>query len=284
MTEAMATAPSRRFARELTSLVASPFIIWAIGWADAWVWIVTVSLVAVVALWEFLLIAERKGYPIQKPLALALMLVILATLVSSTVSVQLGIVAVLLAVPASYVFARCDLDSALPASGVTVLAILYLGLLGGSLIRLRTDFDGWGPKLLFFLLIVVWTGDSGAYYVGRRFGRHKLCPRVSPKKTVEGAVGGVAISLLSAMVVHYTFFTAFPLAHVLICALLVTLAGILGDLVESAWKRSAAVKDSGGLLPGHGGFLDRIDSILFAAPILYGYWFLIDKQFRLITP
>jgi len=284
MTETMLPPTSKRFTRELTTLVASPLIIWAIGWANPWVWIAIVTLVATVALWEFLLMAEKKRYPLQKVLSIGLVLFILSTFISENMSVEIGVFAVLLAVPAAYVFAKSDLESALPASAVCVLATLYVGMLGGSLIRLRIDFNSHGSKLLFFLLIVVWSGDAGAYYVGRKFGRHKLIPRVSPKKTIEGGVGGVAISLGAAIGIHYTFFPEFPLLHAVLCALLLAVAGIVGDLAESAWKRSAAVKDSSGLIPGHGGFLDRVDSILFAAPLLYAYWYLLDKHFRLIAP
>ncbi len=107
--------------------------------------------------------------------------------------------------------------------------------------------------------------------------RHRLSPRVSPKKTIEGGIGGLATSLLAAAIVHFTFFPEFPLMHALLAALLLSIAGVVGDLAESMWKRSAAVKDSGVLIPGHGGFLDRVDSILFTAPILYAYWFVLNE-------
>jgi phosphatidate cytidylyltransferase len=144
-------------------------------------------------------------------------------------------------------------------------------MLAGSLIRLRRDFPE-GPKLVFFLVLVVWLGDAGAYYVGKKFGKRKLSPHISPKKTVEGLVGGILTSVVTAVVIHFTFMTGFPLAHAIIVAIVLSIAGVIGDLAESMWKRSAAVKDSGTLIPGHGGFLDRFDSILFTTPILYVYW------------
>ena len=160
-----------------------------------------------------------------------------------------------------------------------MLATTYVGLLCGSLIRLRNDFPvGW--KLVFFLLLVVWLGDSGAYYVGKKFGKHKLSPRISPKKTIEGLAGGITTSIIAAIVIHFTFFPEFPLHHAIIAGVILSFAGVVGDLAESMWKRSADVKDSGTLLPGHGGFLDRFDSILFTAPILYCYWTLIVHGFR----
>ncbi|HEX8254113.1 MAG TPA: phosphatidate cytidylyltransferase, partial [Thermoanaerobaculia bacterium] len=122
--------------------------------------------------------------------------------------------------------------------------------------------------------------DIAAFYVGRTFGKHKLSPRISPKKTIEGLLGGVAASVIAAVVIHFTFFDRFPLHHAIIAGIILSVAGVIGDLAESMWKRSADVKDSGTLLPGHGGFLDRFDSILFTAPILYCYWTLIVHGFR----
>jgi phosphatidate cytidylyltransferase len=160
------------------------------------------------------------------------------------------------------------------------MATLYVGMLGGSLVRLRSDFGDRGPKLVFFLLLVVWLGDAGAYYVGKKFGRRKLSPHISPKKTVEGAIGGLLMSVITATVIHFTFFPEFPLVHAIISGALLSISGMIGDLAESMWKRSADVKDSGTLLPGHGGFLDRFDSVFFTAPILYTYWSLIVRNFR----
>jgi phosphatidate cytidylyltransferase len=212
-------------------------------------------------------------------LCIVVTLFILAAFILEPISVEMGVFLALLLIPASYVFARGELDEALPSSAIAVLATLYVGMLGGSLIRLRNDFpDGW--KLLFFLMLVVWLGDAGAYYCGRTFGKHKLSPRISPKKTVEGLIGGVITSVIAALVIHFTFFLNFPLVHVVIAGVILSVAGVVGDLAESMWKRSAAVKDSGTLIPGHGGFLDRFDSILFTAPILYAYWFLIVHEFR----
>ena len=175
---------------------------------------------------------------------------------------------------------RGSLDDALPSSAIAVMATLYVGMLGGSLIRLRNDFSPKiGPKLVFFLLLVVWLGDAGAYYIGKQFGRHPLSPRISPKKTIEGGIGGIATAILTAVVIHFTFFQEFPLVHAVIAGIVLSVAGVVGDLAESMWKRSAAVKDSGTLIPGHGGFLDRFDSIFFTTPILYVYWVLIQNGF-----
>jgi phosphatidate cytidylyltransferase len=272
--------PPRRFTRELTTLVALPLAIWLIGWAPVLVFDAALALIGCLALYEFLILGRAKGFAIPIPLCIGVMLFIVAAFVLEPVSVEMGVFAALLLIPGSYVVTSSNLDDALPSSAVAVLATLYVGMLGGSLIRLRSDFPVDGPHLVFFLLIVVWSGDAGAYYFGRAFGKHKLSPRISPKKTVEGGMGGVATSIVTATIVHFTFFPNFPLVHAIIAAVLLSISGVIGDLAESMWKRSAAVKDSGTLIPGHGGFLDRFDSIFFTAPILYAYWFLIVHEFR----
>lgn len=269
-----------RFAREITAFIAAPIIIWIIGWSHEYVFNATMAIVAVLALYEFLDLGKHKGYELPVPLCIVIMLILIAAFVVEDISVEFGVFAALLIIPASYVFSRRKpLEDSLPSSAIAVLATTYVGMLSGSLIRLRNDFPvGW--KLVFFLLLVVWLGDSGAYYVGKTFGRHKLSPRISPKKTVEGLAGGMATSVIAAVVIHFTFFPEFPLFHAIIAGVILSFAGVVGDLAESMWKRSAAVKDSGTLLPGHGGFLDRFDSILFTAPILYCYWTLIVHGFR----
>ncbi len=271
-----------RYARELTAAIFAPFVIWLIGWGHEYLFNAVIALVAVLAMYEFIDLGRHKGYHIPLVLCVAVMLIIMSAFVLEDLSVELGMFAALLFIPASYVFSSKPIEDSLPSSAVAVLATTYVGLLGGSLIRLRNDFPvGW--KLVFFLLLVVWLGDSGAYYVGKRFGKHKLSPRISPKKTIEGLAGGVAMSVITAVVIHFTFFPEFPLFHAVVAGMILSVAGVVGDLAESMWKRSAAVKDSGTLLPGHGGFLDRFDSILFTAPILYCYWTLIVHGFRTLN-
>lgn len=269
-----------RFNRELTSLAGIPLLVWLIGWASEYGYIALIVVVSILALDEFLSFGKKKGYPVHSGLAQVLMLFLLSAFVLPSISVEMGVFAVLLIVPARYVFSKSDINESLPASAVCVLGTLYIGMLGGALLRLRLDFPEVGPRLVFFLLIVVWMGDAGAYYVGKKFGKTRLSPRVSPKKTVEGLLGGVLSSVVGAAIIHFTFFPQFPLVHALIAAALLSVTGVIGDLAESLWKRSAAVKDSGTRLPGHGGFLDRTDSILFTAPILYSYWFLLSHPFQ----
>jgi phosphatidate cytidylyltransferase len=154
----------------------------------------------------------------------------------------------------------------------TVFPVLFIGLSFGFLIGLRTMPGEDGDDLLMLLFLCVILADTAAYYVGRSIGRNLMAPRLSPKKTWEGAVGGVGASTFGGWVAHVWFFQSLPLAHSLILGLVLGLAAIAGDLVESMVKRAAEVKDSSRLLPGHGGVLDRTDSLLFSGPILFYYY------------
>lgn len=124
-----------------------------------------------------------------------------------------------------------------------------------------------GPWALLFILVWAWAADTGAYFAGRALGRHKLAPRVSPGKTVEGLVGGVLLALLVVAAVFYTGWLEARLPALMVAALLTVLASVLGDLFESMIKRERGIKDSGTVLPGHGGMLDRIDSVTAALPV-----------------
>jgi phosphatidate cytidylyltransferase len=124
-------------------------------------------------------------------------------------------------------------------------------------------------KLLAFFFLVAFGADIGAYFAGKKLGKHKLTPQISPNKTWEGAIGGVVLSTAFAALASFWFFPELPYKASIPLALAITVIGILGDLVESAMKRGAGVKDTASFLPGHGGLLDRLDSLLFGAPILY---------------
>ena len=161
-------------------------------------------------------------------------------------------------------------DKMIASSGATILGVLYVVLLGSHLVAVRTGFPHpLSADLLSFFFLILMGSDIGAYYVGRAFGKHKLAPTISPGKTWEGVVGGVAAALVLAAVAHYWFFRELPLKFALPLAAVMVLLGILGDLTESALKRGAGAKDAAKILPGHGGILDRLDSLLFNAPLLY---------------
>jgi phosphatidate cytidylyltransferase len=161
-------------------------------------------------------------------------------------------------------------DRMILSASVTVLSVMYVALLGGHLIAVRVGFQpALSRHLLSFFFLVIMGSDAAAYYGGRTFGRHKLAPNISPGKTWEGAVAGMLASLLLAAASHYWFFLNLPIKFALPLAAVMNVMGVLGDLTESALKRSAGMKDTAQFLPGHGGILDRIDSLLFNAPVIY---------------
>ena len=171
--------------------------------------------------------------------------------------------------------AQDDFSEMLPTAGVKVFGVLYVALLGGYIIAIRvieSPIPKLAPKLLTLFFIVVFAGDTGAYYTGRTMGRRKLAPRVSPGKTIEGAIGGLAGNVIAALIAHFTFFPELPIPHAVPLALVMGVLGITGDLCESMLKRGAKAKDAGKLIPGHGGLLDRLDSMVFNAPLLYYYY------------
>lgn len=161
------------------------------------------------------------------------------------------------------------LKDSLVDSAVVAFGVLYVGLTLGTLLMTRALPEG--EFLIFFVFLVTWAGDAGAYYAGMSLGRRKLAPVISPNKTVEGLVGGLLLAITVAFLARTWFLPSFSAADCLVTGLLLTAAGVLGDLTESALKRSAGVKDSGGIIPAHGGMLDRLDSLLFAAPAFYYY-------------
>jgi phosphatidate cytidylyltransferase len=169
---------------------------------------------------------------------------------------------------------QIDFSKMLAGVGVTVLGVLYIAFLGGFLISMRVGFTdtivpNLSTKLIGFFFLVVMGADTGAYYVGKNFGKHKLAPKVSPGKTWEGVIGGLVLSSAFAAIATATFFPELPYKFSIPLAIVMSIVGLFGDLAESAIKRGAGAKDAANILPGHGGLLDRLDSLLFNAPILY---------------
>lgn len=167
---------------------------------------------------------------------------------------------------------QTDFSKMLTGVGVTLLGVFYVTFLGGFIIALRVGFEyqnGLSTKLLGFFFLVIMGADTGAYFAGRFLGKHKLAPKISPGKTVEGLIGGIIASLLLATLAHFWFFPEFDLKVALPLAGIMVVISVLGDLAESAMKRGSDTKDAANILPGHGGLLDRLDSLLFNAPILY---------------
>lgn len=177
-----------------------------------------------------------------------------------------------LGVAAITLFTRRPLVEGLPALGISASGLLLVAYPFSFAVRLHA-VAAVGPLLLLFALVVVWVGDTAAYFVGRAIGRIKFAPRLSPKKTWEGAVASLAASLLAALV--FSRWISVVPVHLYGMAAAGNIAGQVGDLLESAYKRSAGIKDSGSILPGHGGMLDRIDALILAVPVVWYYWILV---------
>jgi len=183
------------------------------------------------------------------------------------------IVLVLAVVPAAlyYLFRLGDMKTVAPRIAYTITGIVYVGLLLAFLALIKRDFGPSGGYLVIFVLLVTWVGDTGAYFAGRFLGKTRLYEAVSPKKTWAGAVGGLAASAASGAAMKLLCLDQVPWIDIALLSIPGAILGQMGDLVESLFKRSTGVKDSGAILPGHGGLLDRVDAVLFMAPYVYLY-------------
>lgn len=161
-------------------------------------------------------------------------------------------------------------DQPLLSASLTFLGIMYVSLPITilNLLVYHPYKEGFDYQVVLFLFLILWLNDTGAYITGKLLGKHKMFPRISPKKSWEGLAGGLMMALLITWLSR-PLFPDIPLLHLWILCPVIVIAGTFGDLVESTWKRAAGVKDSGKLMPGHGGILDRIDSLIFAAPAVY---------------
>lgn len=283
--------------RVLTALVLIPVVLLIVLRAPVPVLAFVAGIVALLAIRELLKLAEAYGIrPLSLPtyifcgLFFLLMAVHPGTtdLLSTAGFAYFGLCAAVLApfIFLSIAMTRAELASGFSAAMVSTFSFLYIALPMASLVQLREQWRG--AFLLLFLLLLVWAGDIFAYFVGKPLGRHRMSPRVSPKKTWEGALASAIASVgVGILMFHYAVNISSALLHahlieqrdgifgeqslgpVIVLAIVLNVASQLGDLVESLIKRGAGAKDSGALLPGHGGMLDRIDALLFAAPVLW---------------
>jgi phosphatidate cytidylyltransferase len=246
--------------RVVTALVLIPFFCYIVLWAPQWAFLGTVTVVAVLCFREYSELAALHG--IGKPglfgYAAGLLLLLLPN--------KDGAFFVLVAILALALTLRWrDTARALPDAAALLLGVAYVF---GSL-RCGVELRAINPYWLFFALSLNWVGDIAALYVGRMIGRHKLAPNVSPAKSWEGSIASTVMSVIYGAFYFPWLLKTTPLAEALGLTVIANVAGQFGDLCESAIKRGAGVKDSGTLLPGHGGWLDRLDSSLFALPVVY---------------
>jgi phosphatidate cytidylyltransferase len=259
--------------RELFAVVAIPILLIAILWFPPWVFLAVLGTAILLAGDEILCMARAAGFDTGRWLPLAGLAAVLA---ASWMWNVVGLAATLVAVPLLLSTTRLAHPEAPNGSFGSVAAssyaVLFLGTTGACFGWLRLwPGDPQGVRILLFFLACIWVGDSGAYYVGRNLGRHKMSPRISPNKTWEGLAGGMLATYAAAAVAATVLHLGVGLVHTAGLATVLAAAAPLGDLVESQLKRDSGVKDSSTVLPGHGGFLDRTDSLLFAAPPVLGY-------------
>jgi phosphatidate cytidylyltransferase len=262
-----------RAQRELVAVVAIPALAATIIWLPAWVFLAFLGGVAIVACDEFLKMARAADLAVGRWLPLVLTGGLLAaSWIHGVPGLAIAVMVCLLALTTVRLAYRDAPAGSLGGVSTETFAVLYLGGTAACLgwIRLWPG-DPAGVKLLFFYLVCIWIGDSGAYYVGRTFGRHKMSPRISPNKTLEGLAGAVVTTYAAAAAAAFILDLGIEPIHVVALATILAAAAPIGDLVESQFKRDSGVKDSSSLLPGHGGFLDRTDSLFYAAPLFLGY-------------
>jgi phosphatidate cytidylyltransferase len=264
--------------RIVTALVLVPVVILLVLLGPDWLVALGTCAVALLAAWEYLGIAHSAGAKTPRiPVLVAISLLFLIWFLwPDRLSVALGALSLALFVFCTF---NGPVERVLIDAAIAIFCLVYIGFTLLAVPALRSSEDG--KSLVIFLLCAVWVGDTVALYVGRTWGRHKLAPRLSPGKTWEGAAGSMIGSLLAtvglielahALAGHDGLSVLVfpgPIWNWLLLAVLVNVAAQTGDLAESGLKRSAGVKDSGTLLPGHGGILDRIDALLLAAPVLW---------------
>ena len=261
-----------------TAAVALPALLALMFLAPPVAMVAVVALASFLGLWEFNALLSARGIrPFRLTgglIALGVFAEVVAVDAPALWAVPVLPIALLILLGAMLQRAD-DIPSAVPAAAATLLGACYLGGLGGALAALRAlppaDVGAWRLTLL---LAVIMSADTLAFFFGSAFGRHKLAPRISPGKTLEGLAGGFLGGILAALVVRRLGLPHLPLVDAIALGAVVAGLGVVGDLAESLLKRWAGVKDSGALFPGHGGMLDRLDSLLFGAPVLY-YYFLI---------
>jgi phosphatidate cytidylyltransferase len=263
----------------ITAIAALPFLIFLVYKGGHW-FFGLVTAACFLSLYEYFRIAfPSQINPAIRMILLGISFCVAGTMLLCAHRATYPMVTILLSVNlivcAMFSLTRFKSDPMILQNVATqVLGMIYIALSLSFLIMIRESPDGmiW----IFWILGIIFAGDVGAFYVGRQFGQHKLCPSVSPGKTVEGAIGGLAANILLGIIGKF-FLPELPWGQSILMAICIGMSGQIGDLFESEFKRTTGVKDSGVILPGHGGILDRIDALLFAAPVAF-----LFKKFILI--
>ena len=282
--------------RVATAAVLIPVVVGLALWGPTAIVALAVALATLLALFEYFALGEAIGHRAYRfwTALCALFLIYVQWLMGDVPTYKLsgGLIAYqriwrfanglpsleavfflfVLGIAALTLWTRRPLVEALPAAGMSASGLILVAFPLSFAVRLHGTGRN-GPLLLLFAMVIIWVGDTAAYFVGRSIGKHPLAPHLSPKKTWEGTVASFLGSLIVALV--FARFITVPLPHLVAMAAVGNVAGQVGDLLESAYKRSAGMKDSGSILPGHGGVLDRIDALILAIPVVWYYWIVI---------
>lgn len=281
MNDAAATKPeksanSNLLVRVATALVGGPIILALLYFGPPWGWLCLVAAAGAIGAWEL--------YEMTHPDDALSRVVATVLTMGLTVSIwffsheSTPLLAMFLVVPLIGMLLTLARLGDMKTAGMRVMALgfgpLYVGGGMAALAMLRRDGGADGPSFVVLALMLSWLSDTGGYFAGRFLGKHKLYPAVSPKKTIEGSLGGIAGGVVGALLAHFFYLRSLPLVDALVLGAVGSALGQAGDLGESLLKRSFGVKDSGGIVPGHGGILDRVDALLVTGLLcwLYVHW------------
>ena len=269
--------------RILTAAVALPILIASIVLpsyfpAAVWLFVAIAAFALAAGLFEFYLLSKKLELKADAPVAYLGASALFVNFLLDTPAkapdlllATLALFVIVVLVTQTFRFQK-DFSKMLAGLGITLLGPMYIAFLGGFLVATRTGFETHpylSTHLLGYFFLVLMGSDTGAYFTGKAIGKHKLMPKISPGKTWEGLFGGLVAAALFAALATFWFFPELPYQFSIPLGVVMSAVGVLGDLTESAMKRGAGTKDAASILPGHGGFLDRLDSLLLNAPILY---------------
>jgi phosphatidate cytidylyltransferase len=248
--------------RVLTAAALIPIIVYTVLFANFWIFLGVLVAVAVLCYYEYDSVAAEYGFGRPGPLGYGVGLLVMVWERDAWL-LMVGFLLIALAMA----LRDADLGKSLPRVALLVAGVLYVFGCWRFAVPLREISPHW----LMYSLLLNWAGDTGAYYVGRQFGRHKLAPQVSPNKSWEGSAASVVLSVIVGAAYLRFFIPSVQLWQAVVLTAIANTAGQFGDLAESAMKRGSGVKDSSSILPGHGGFLDRVDSTLFTLPVVFAW-------------
>ena len=255
--------------RIISSIVSLPILLAIIYFGTPFHFFLLLEFAIFIGLYEFYRMIEKGGLGCYKWAGIILGILLSAAIFKGTY-INLVIAASVILLFIIRIFEGNTSDNTFSYVSNTIFGIVYVSFLMSYLGVIRASGDN-GRELIFFVLLITWMGDTTAYYGGKGFGKHKLAPAISPKKTVEGAIIGLIGSIVGAIIAK-SWFLDISILNAIAAGILIGVFGQFGDLSESIIKRNLQVKDSGGIIPGHGGILDRVDSLLFSAPVFYYYY------------